>query len=148
MRPWSALVIVGALAGSAAADDAAPVPAGDYLVRVHLELPNVIRPSAGRTVTLCLPRAEAGPPIPLLSENLLLRGCPVTQLRRHGAMLTFDIVCAGRGAARARASYELTAGGFRGRIAIVLGGKNMTLTEVQDGRRLGDCAHPDDGAAP
>jgi hypothetical protein len=30
-------------------------------------------------------------------------------------------------------------GAFEGRIAMVMGGKNMTMTEVQSGRRVGGC---------
>jgi hypothetical protein len=53
--------------------------------------------------------------------------------------LSFDILCDGRGAARARAVYTLMPRGFEGRIAMVMGGKNMTMTEVQAGHRVGSC---------
>jgi hypothetical protein len=41
--------------------------------------------------------------------------------------------------AKARADYTLSADRFEGRIFIVLGAKNMTMTEVQAGRRVGAC---------
>jgi hypothetical protein len=143
------LVIVCAAPLAVAAGWGEPVlPPGAYAIRAWLELPNVLRPAAATTATLCLPQA-AGPPIPLLGANLPFAGCPVTDSRHDGAALTFDIACPGRDGARARATYALTAQGFRGRIAMVMGGKNMTMTEVQDGRRVGDCTPAQaDGAAP
>ena len=53
--------------------------------------------------------------------------------------LTFDIVCAGRDAAKAKATYTFAPGGFHARIAMTMGAKNMTTTEVQTGRRIGSC---------
>ena len=66
-------------------------------------------------------------------------GCPARNVRRHGAALSFDIVCEGPDAARARATYTLRPDGFAGRIAMVMGGKNMTMTELQVGYRVGRC---------
>ncbi|HSA80343.1 MAG TPA: DUF3617 family protein, partial [Geminicoccaceae bacterium] len=65
--------------------------------------------------------------------------CPARNVRREGATLSFDILCDGRGAAKAHAVYTLKPGAFAGRIAMVMGGKNMTMTEVQAGRRIGSC---------
>jgi hypothetical protein len=53
--------------------------------------------------------------------------------------LRYAIHCPGRDAARAEARYRPAPDGFRGRVAMVLGAKNMTMTEVQTGRRLGAC---------
>jgi hypothetical protein len=53
--------------------------------------------------------------------------------------LEYDIVCPGRGAAKGHASYVVSDGTFAGRVAMVLGAKNMTMTEVQQGRRIGNC---------
>jgi hypothetical protein len=35
--------------------------------------------------------------------------------------------------------YELSPNAFNGRVAMVMGAKNMTMTEVQHGRRIGEC---------
>ena len=48
-------------------------------------------------------------------------------------------MCEGRGAARAHAIYAVRPDGFSGRIAMVLGAKNMTMRELQVGHRLGAC---------
>jgi Protein of unknown function (DUF3617) len=130
----------GVLAGAAqAASDGALLQDGAYEVRVRLELPNVIAGTATETMTICLPHAENGAPFPVLSRNNPLARCPASNLERDGASLRFAILCEGRGAAFARAAYKLMPDAFEGRIAMVMGGKNMTMTEVQSGRRVGDC---------
>jgi Protein of unknown function (DUF3617) len=117
---------------------------GAYEVQVRLELPNVLSRGADSTTTICLPYADGGngAPFPVLSSNNPLAKCPASNVERDGATLTFDIVCEGRGAAWARAVYTLMPRAFEGRIAMVMGGKNMTMTEVQTGRRVGSCTPP------
>jgi hypothetical protein len=61
-------------------------------------------------------------------------------MRTNGTMLEYDIVCLERGAARGHAVYELSTDAFTGRIAMVMGAKNMTMTEVQRARRIGECS--------
>jgi hypothetical protein len=75
----------------------------------------------------------------VLSVNNPFAGCPAKNVRLSGPELSFDIVCEGRDSAKARATYTLRPDAFEGRIAMVLGGKNMTMNEVQVGRRLGGC---------
>ena len=78
----------------------------------------------------------------MLSRNNPLADCEANNVERDGATLTFDILCEGRGAAWAKAVYRLMPDAFEGRIAMVMGGKNMTMTEVQTGRRIGNCESP------
>jgi uncharacterized protein DUF3617 len=114
---------------------------GAYEVEVRLELPNVLRRGADRTTTICLPYEDGGngAPFPVLSSNNPLAKCPASNVERAGATVSFYIFCEGRGAARAHAVYRLMPEAFEGRIAMVMGGKNMTMTEVQTGRRVGSC---------
>ena len=147
LRAAFALIAAGMLAGAAQAEQKETLPqAGAYEVRVRLELPNV-QYRAASTATICIPYAGGanGAPFPVLSGNNPLASCPAGNIRRDVASLSFDILCQGRGAARGRAVYTLMPGAFEGRIAMVMGGKNMTMTEVQTGRRIGPCASP---AAP
>ncbi|MGH6919437.1 MAG: DUF3617 domain-containing protein [Geminicoccaceae bacterium] len=133
------------LAGAAQAEQNEVLPQdGAYEVEVRLELPNVLSWSATSSrATICLPyRGTNGTPFPVLSSNNPLAKCPASNIQRDGATLGFDIVCEGRGAARARAAYKLMPRAFEGRIAMVMGGKNMTMTEVQSGRRVGSCDPP------
>jgi Protein of unknown function (DUF3617) len=141
VRAASALLAAAVASGAVQAEQsAALLQDGAYEVLVRLELPNVLSwTAAGSTTTICLPHGNANGALPVLSSNNPLANCPASNVQREGATLRFDIVCEGRGAARARAVYELMPGAFEGRIAMVMGGKNMTMTEVQSGRRVGGC---------
>jgi hypothetical protein len=115
---------------------------GAYEVEVRLELPNVLSRGPDSATTICIPYDGADGALPVLSANNPLARCPASNVEREGAVLRFDILCEGRGAAFAHAVYQLTPEAFEGRIAMVMGGKNMTMTEVQSGRRIGRCAPP------
>jgi hypothetical protein len=115
------------------------LPAGLYEVRFRLELPHLERWAVDKVRTVCLPVEGGKAPIPVLSGNMPFAGCRAMRLSREGPTLSYDLLCAGRGAARARASYLLTGQDFSGRVSMILGAKNMTMTEVQSGRRLGSC---------
>ncbi|MGH6912843.1 MAG: DUF3617 domain-containing protein [Geminicoccales bacterium] len=135
--------VFGALSGVAQAGPTeALLQAGSYEVEVRLVLPNAESSAADKTTTICVPNAQeaSGAPLPVLSDNNPLAKCPVEDVQRNGATLSFDIVCDGRNAAKGRAVYTLMPRRFEGRIAMVMGGKNMTMTEVQAGRRVGSCA--------
>ena len=79
-------------------------------------------------------------PLPVLGGNNAFAECLAEKVQWTGARLEYDIVCAGRDAPRAKAIYTLASGEFQGRISITMGAKNMTMTEVQIGHRLGNCA--------
>lgn len=126
MRIWVAGLLLCAAAG--------PVP-GAYEVQVVLELPHVSG-GAAQAVRVCVGE-EFAPKV--LSANNPLAGCPSYNSRRDGDRLRFDIVCPGGNAARAKATFTLAPDGYRGRIAMTMGGKNMTMTEAQSAHRIGDC---------
>lgn len=128
------------VASSAGATE--PLPQGAFAIDAVLQIPNIYSPPWKATRYVCLDpgKSAALMPIPVLSPNNPFSACKAEQLVRTDAKLRYHIACPGRGAARAEASYVLSADGFRGQIAMVLGAKNMTLTEIQVGRRLGDCA--------
>lgn len=148
-RPVLCCLFAALLFGVARAEDHPVLERGAYEVRVRLEMPHLERWAASRATTICLPASEAsgGPPLPVLSANNPLAACPAVNIRRMGANLAFDILCEGRGAARAHAAYTLSQSGFRGRILMIMGGKNMVMTEVQAGRRIGECADSRDEIA-
>lgn len=111
---------------------------GSYEIRVNLELPNVEDMTASKVATLCL-TSDGSHGFAVLSENNPLRRCPITAVQEKGDTLTFDIKCKGTNEAKASANYLLMGDSFRGRIAMQMGGKNMTMTETQAGRRVGAC---------
>ena len=139
LRPALAAAVLGTLAGPAAAQAEPWLRSGSYEVAYRLELPHLERWALTKTATICLPDAAAAPALPILSGNNPFEGCTTRNVRRDGDEVTYDIVCAGRDAARAHAAYRIVPDGFNGRIAMVMGAKNMTMTEVQTGRRLGRC---------
>lgn len=138
----SAFILMGMLAGAARAEgQATPLHGGAYEVKFRLELPHVEEWAVDKIRTICLPDADGAfdAPLPVLSGNNPLAKCPASNVRRDGTTLRFDIVCEGRNAARARAVYSLASSAFKGRIWMVMGAKNMTMTEVQVGHRIGSC---------
>jgi hypothetical protein len=120
--------------------------AGSYEVEVRMEIPNVDIWSWKSTTRVCLPyEGASNTPFPVLSANNPFTRCSARNMEQSGAHLGYDIMCEGRGAARAHATDTILPDGFTGRIAMVLGAKNMTMREVQVGRRRGSC---DLAAAP
>ncbi len=137
---WAMLVTISlgtpALAGDLQLED------GLYEVRFRLELPHLETHAVDRTATICIDQSEPKrhrPPVPLLSQNDIFADCEFENVRKIEEGFSYDIACTGRGAARATATYTTAPDRFKSRIAIIQGAKNMTMTEVQHGRRVGNC---------
>lgn len=126
-------------------DQAEYLGPGEYDVSVRLELPHLDTTPAMKVATICISAEEVSPNLGLavLSDNNPLAKCPTSNVQRSGGVLTFYIICPGVNAASASAVYNLRVDRFDGRINMKMGGKNMTMTEVQSGRRVGDCRPPD-----
>src|SRR6516165_7855871 len=114
---------------------------GSYELTARLELPHLERWAVDKTTVICLPPFlnDDKLPIPIVSANNPFTKCSVANLMTQTPKLEYDIVCPGRGAAKGHAIYILSDDTFAGRVAMVLGAKNMTMTEVQQGRRIGNC---------
>jgi hypothetical protein len=111
---------------------------GSYEVTARLELPHLERWSVDKTTIVCLRDSRSSKiPIPVLSANNPFAKCAALNLVIDGPKLEYDIVCPERGAAEGHAVYMFSAGTFSGRVAMVMGAKNMTMTEIQHGRRIG-----------
>jgi hypothetical protein len=120
---------------------------GSYEITARLELLHLERWSVDRTTVVCLPVSRGNDiPVPVLSANNPFAKCAAANLIVDGPKLEYDIVCPERGAAKGHAVYELSAGAFSGRVAMIMGAKNMTMTEVQHARRIGECSP--EAAAP
>ena len=137
---FSGLVAFAASAGWAG-DSPALLQSGSYEVQVSLELPHVEDTGAKRIATVCItpPERNDNRGLIVLSDNNPLGRCPASNFHQDGDTLTFDIACPGGNAAIASATYILSPQTFQGRIAMKMGGKNMTMTETQIGRRVGEC---------
>src|SRR5215472_1991829 len=133
----------GTSIGSACLAAEAPVlEPGQYEVTVRLELPHLENATSARLARICVTggtRSAHG--LAVLSDNNPLARCPAGNLREDGGTLSFDIVCPGGNAAIGSAKFTIRAQSFEGAIAMKMGGKNMTMTERQSGRRVGDCNH-------
>ena len=127
--------------GRVAADPLLSLSGGLYEVTSRLELPHLERWAIDKKTRICLFNQEENDaiPLPVLSDNNPFAKCSAANLTTDNDTFQYDIVCPGRGAARAHAIYELGPGKFAGRIAMVMGAKNMTMTEVQHAKRVGDC---------
>ena len=121
-------------------------PPGLYEVIARLELPHLERWAIDHTTTICLPTTQSNTeiPIPIVSANNPFAQCTAANLVGYDKTLQYDIVCPGRGAAKGRAVYSVSRNAFSGRVAMVMGAKNMTMTEVQRARRISDCDPPHD----
>ncbi|HMA72226.1 MAG TPA: DUF3617 family protein [Xanthobacteraceae bacterium] len=139
LRLISSLLLLSASGMPVAAEEPAPfLQGGSYEVAYRLELPHVERWAIDKTTTICVSEWK-GPAMPVLSDNNPFGQCAAINIQQDGPSLNYDIRCSGRDAAKAHATYTLSSGDFKGRIAMVMGAKNMTMTEVQTGRRLGSC---------
>lgn len=138
-----ALTFAGAISAGADANQQ-DLQQGAYEVSVRLELPHLDSSAAMKIASICVPAEEVSASLGLtvLSDNNPLSACPISNVQRDGGILSFDIVCPGVNAASASAVYNLQADRFAGRITMKMGGKNMTMTEVQTGRRSGSCREP------
>jgi Protein of unknown function (DUF3617) len=114
---------------------------GSYELTARLELPHLERWAVDKTTIVCLPKLRSGDelPIPVVSANNPFAKCSAANLTTDSRKLEYDIVCPGRGAAKGHATYILSTETFSGRVAMVMGGKNMTMTEIQQARRIGEC---------
>jgi hypothetical protein len=124
-------------------------PSGSYELTARLELPHLERWGVDKTTLICLSNSR-GPdeiPVPVVSANNPFAKCSTTNLIADGSKLEYDIVCPERGSARGHAVYKVSSDAFTGRIAMVMGAKNMTMTEVQHARRVGECTPAKLGSA-
>lgn len=133
------ILVMGGTAVVEAGEPKTVLTNGSYEVEVRLELPHLEEWAVKKLATVCVTEGGGSRGLVVLSDNNPLARCPASNIRQDGGTLTFDIVCEGRNAARASATFFLASQQFRGRIAMVMGGKNMTMTETQVGRRIGTC---------
>lgn len=111
-----------------------------YEVEVRISLPNVMDTAAPAVHRVCYGEADFtnGSAFAIKSDNPLSR-CALSDLETRSDVVTFSIVCAGPNRGFAQSRFELSPAGFRGVHFMNMGGKNMTMTEMQKATRLSDC---------
>jgi Protein of unknown function (DUF3617) len=138
MQKRAAPILLFALVSRGSA--ASALEPGAYEVSVRLELPHIEAAIAPKIARICVASDSGTSGLRVLSDNNPLGQCPASHVNHQGGTLSFDIVCPGENEAKGWAEYTIRADGFEGAIAMMMGGKNMTMTEYQSARRLGDCA--------
>ena len=141
----AAACLLIALTGSTVHAEEPGLMPGAYEVKIGLLLANLPNPVTNKAAMICIGdgKGNAGG-LRVLSDNNPLTVCPISNVHRDSGVLTFDIICPGINTAIASARYVIAQQSFEGRIAMKMGGKNMTMTEYQEGHRIGDC----DAAGP
>ena len=137
-RTLAALIIVAPFQSPSRAETS--LKEGAYEIEVTLELPHVFDTSTRKIERLCLGGGQSMTlGLSVLSNNNPLGQCPVSNVQSSTGTLSFDVACQGVNAASGHALYEIMPEHFRGHIEMKMGGKNMTMTEIQVGHRIGAC---------
>jgi hypothetical protein len=103
-------------------------------------LPNVQDVAAPLVLTRCVtpPDLQSGRAFFVLSDNPL-KNCALLDYQVTADTATYRIACPGPNMGSAVGAFGLTGTAYRGSIKMNMGGKNMTMSETQVGRRIGDC---------
>ncbi len=133
-------IVTAALAAIGSAVAASLLTPGLYRIEVRIALPNVQDVAAPLVVSRCVSAAdvESGRAFFVLSENPL-RQCELLDYENTGSKATYRIACPGPNRGSAVGVFDTSATAYRGSIKMNMGGKNMTMSETQVGRRIGDC---------
>ena len=137
--PVLTMTVAAVLRTTCAAADPTLSP-GLYQVEVRISLPNVQDVAAPLIVNRCIGRAdlESGRAFFVLSDNPL-KTCDLVDYEATAETAIYRIVCPGPNRGSAVGTFAATRETYRGTIKMNMGGKNMTMSEVQVGRRVGDC---------
>jgi uncharacterized protein DUF3617 len=135
------LLLAACLWPSLASADPPPLQPGLYEVTYTLELPNVVATGVGpSTFRRCITTEDlrTGSAFGVLGENPI-RACPLQDYSISAGRALYRIECPGPNAPSATGAFDLASASYRGVITMNMGGKNMTMSERQRGRRLGAC---------
>ena len=113
---------------------------GLYEVEVRIALPNVAVAAPPMLATRCITAddVKSGQAFAILSDNPL-KQCALVDYQTTTAAALYRIACAGPNRGSAVGVFDTTRTTFRGTIRMDMGGKNMTMSETQTGKRTGDC---------
>ncbi len=113
---------------------------GLYQIEVRIHLPNVQDAMPPTIVNRCVSTVEleSGRAFFVLSDNPL-KQCELLDYAVTASTAGYRIACAGPNRGSAFALFTTTDNGYRGIIKMNMGGKNMTMSETQVGKRIGEC---------
>lgn len=132
-------VMVALAAGESCAEGLSLTP-GLYQVEVRLSLPNVDNAVSPSTSTRCVTPADlqSGRAFFVLSDNPL-KQCELLDYHATANTAFYRIACPGPNRGSAVAFFDTTQTAYWGTIKMNMGGKNMTMSEAQVGRRIAEC---------
>jgi len=138
-----AIVIVVALVGILIlpiATQALDLSPGLYQIEIRIALPNVQNVASPIMITQCITAEDiaSGRAFFVLSDNPL-QACDLVDYRAAKNNFTYRVVCPGPNRGSAFAEFQTTTETYRGAIKMNMGGKNMTMSETQLGKRIGNC---------
>jgi hypothetical protein len=141
MRTLIALASAVAVSMAAGSGVAEPLlTPGLYEVEVRISLPNVQDTAAPIVLTRCVRPADlqSGQAFFVLSDNPL-KNCDLLDYQATPDTAVYRIACPGPNRGSAVAVFDTTGTTYHGNIKMNMGGKNMTMSETQAGKRVGDC---------
>jgi len=132
--------LIVALAATESCAEGSSLTPGLYEVEVRLSLPNVDNAGVLNTVTRRVTPADlqSGWAFFVLSDNPL-KQCELLDYHATAETASYRIACPGPNRASAVAVFDTTRTSYRGTIQMNMGGKNMTMTEAQVGKRVAEC---------
>jgi Protein of unknown function (DUF3617) len=134
------MIASAAVTPFAATDTDTSLTPGLYQVEVRISLPNVQDVAAPIVLSHCVSKKdlESGRAFFVLSDNPL-KECDLADYRAGGDSASYQIICPGPNRGSALAMFQTTSTAYHGNIKMNMGGKNMTMSETQVGKRIGDC---------
>ena len=140
MRTLARASVITALAAAGSSAAGPVLTPGLYRVEVRIDLPNVQNSAAPMVLTRCVDPGDlkSGQAFFVLSDNPL-KNCDLLDYQLTGDTATYRIACPGSNMGSAVGVFETTGTAYRGSIKMNMGGKNMTMSETQVGKRIGNC---------
>jgi len=113
---------------------------GLYQIEIRISLPNVQDVAVPLVVNRCISSddLESGQAFFVLSDNPL-KTCELVDYQATAGTATYRIACTGPNRGSAVAVFDTRSTNYRGTIKMNMGGKNMTMSETQVGKRIGNC---------
>jgi hypothetical protein len=134
------MALLAALALPATGATPVALPSGEYDLTLQTVLPHLeeaLRYATTRT-RQCLDAPDATSVFPLLRHQAFT-GCSLVPGAQASDGLRFDLQCANREAATGSAVFAVEANHVSAVLELKMGGKNMTLSQRLQGRRVGAC---------
>jgi len=132
--------MVAAFAATAAGTADLLLAPGLYQVEVRSGAPNVQDAAPPQVLTRCIhpDDLKSGQAFFVLSDDPLKR-CQLVDYQATADAALYRIVCAGQNRGSAVGVFDTKGTTYRGTIRISPDGKNMTRSETQAGKRIGNC---------